>query len=455
VTARVQPHGESTPSGAQPRFVAGLPLLGVLPDLIRDPAEHCRRLMIEHEGRLLRLRVGPGSLYLLTDPEHVEHVLSRNAENYWKGTIFNRIRFVLGGSLLLTEGEEWRRQRRLLQPAFGPKRLRALFPWVRDMIGAHLSPWGEAARASRELDLTREMRRITMRVGAAAMFSRDLSDELSDAIAAAFDTFLKHVPVRLFTFYLPEWLPVPGQRATLRAVRELDRLVYALIEERRSSGADPADVLSLILSPQPPLSKQEIRDHVVTILFGGYEATAVALTWIWCLVAAHPDVAARLRAEVDAVLGSREPAYEDLARLEYAEQVIRESLRLYPPFWESFRTAYKDDEIAGVRIPGGASLLLCPYATHRAPRLWSDPERFDPDRFASDQPRRHRYAYFPFLEGQRACIGESLAMMEMKLVLALAIREFSVRLPDGYALAARSHGTLRPRRDPWVRVERR
>jgi cytochrome P450 len=442
--------------------VKGRPLVGVLPELLRHPAEYCRRVALEHGGALLRLNLGAGSAYLATRPEHVEHILSTNIDNYWKGRIFNRIRFVFGEGLLLSEGAEWSRQRRLLQPAFNARRVRSMIPRFCDLIARRLATWESARLRDRPLNIAEEMRVITMRVGAAAMFSKDVSDPLSDSIAAAFEVLLKNAPMRFFTFFLPEWIAVPGQRQTERAIRRVDRFVYALAEERRKHPGEEGDLLSLLSAAveqeaegeSRERARQLLRDHVVTTLFAGYESTSTALTWVWCLLSRHPEVARRVKAEVDAVLGQREPSFEDLARLEYTQMVVEETLRLYPPFWESFRSAYDEDEIAGIPIPAGASFILCPYATQRDPRSWPNPDAFDPERFRAGGRPHHRYAYFPFLEGQRACIGKAFALAEIKLVIALAIRDYQLTLAPGFVLESRAQGTLRPRHVPWMTLDK-
>jgi cytochrome P450 len=417
--------------------------------------------MVENHSELLQLNLGAGSFYLATKPEHVQHILHDNVDNYWKGRIFNRMRFVFGDSLVLSEGKQWREQRRLLQPAFGPRRVRSLVPQICALVEKRFEKWEQACAHAEPLNIAEEMRVLSMRIGATAMFNTDVSDELSDTIAAAFDIFLQNIPVRFFTFFLPEWIKVPGHGKSQRAMQRIHDIVAGFVAERRSrGGGDQDDLLSLLINAidqqtgDPRVQAERLlRDHVVTTMFGGYESTATALTWTWCLLSRHPEVARRVRAEVDAVLGNAEVTHDALAGLEYTQMAIEESLRLYPPFWESFRTAYHADVIDGTEIPAGASFLLCPYATQRDPRLWSNPDAFDPERFSSAQRRaQHRFAYFPFLEGQRVCIGRPFSLTEMKTVIAMTIRRYRFDLLSGYVMASRAEGTVRPRHTPWIQV---
>jgi cytochrome P450 len=442
-------------------FIKGRPLIGALPDIIRHPAEFCRKLMIEHDGALMRLNLGAGSVFLVTRPDHVEHIVIDRADNYWKGRIFQRIKFVFGEGLLLSEGERWKTQRRLQQPAFTPKRLRAQVPLMSSVISRRLTGWEHAAAQRTPMNVAFEMRRITMQVGAAAMFAHDISDALSDRIADAFEVFNVHVPVRFFTYFLPEWVPLPGGRRVKRAIADIVDIIEALISERRRAPGDRGDLLSMLIEAadreREGISQAEAHqllvDHVMTTLFGGYESTATGLTWIWTLLSQHPEVAERIRAEVDQVVGSGELTSDDLERLTYTDMVINEALRLYPPFWGWFRTAYKDDVIDGVRIPAGASIILCPYATQRDPQIWPDPDVFNPERFRA--PPRHRFAYYPFQVGPRTCIGKLFALVEMKLVVALGARDYRLELPRGFPMASVVGATIRPKQVPWARVIKR
>lgn len=429
----------------------GRPLIGVLPQLARDPAGFCTRAMLEFDD-LVRLDLGFAAIYLVTLPEHVRHVLVDNHENYWKGTLFGRARFLFGNGLVLNEGESWKRQRRLMQPAFAHRRTTSLVPLMSEVVEQRLAGWEAACAAGRPVDVGEEMMSLTLRIIAKTMFSLSIGDAELDEMARAFNTALHHMTRRMFTFFLPEWVPLPGQRGCREAVATLEKTTYRIIgerRERRGSGEDLHDLLTMLLSARDEstgegMTDLEIRDEVMTTLFGGYEATADALTWSWYLLDRHPEIDARLREEVAAVTGGRTPTFEDLARLTYTAQVAEEVMRLFPPFWFYTRTAHGDDEINGHRIPAGSLVLLCPYATHRHPAFWDEPEAFRPERFTPERAAsRPRDAYFPFGTGQRMCIGRHLAMLEMQLILAMVAQRYRPRLVPGHPVVPRAGTSLR------------
>jgi enediyne biosynthesis protein E7 len=440
-----QPVDERPAAGATSRVeVGGWPLLGALPALLRDPAGFCLRMTLEYPGRVVRVRVGPGSVLLVTDPRHVEHVLVHNTDNYWKGDIFQALRPIFGEGLLLSEGARWKRDRTLLLPSFSMQRIRRMLPELQMSVRQVTSQWQPGSA----LDVDREMRRITLRIILQLIFSDTLERDSMRRIEAAFERVLRIAPWALFTWSVPG----AGQRLLRRCVRELDGEIDRLIEERRASSSRREDVLSLLLQARDaqgaPLAARALRDHVVTTIFGGYEATATALYWLWILLDRDPGVRERAQREIDAASG--------LEGLSYARQVIDETLRLFPPFWGSFRTAYADDAIGGESIRAGESLLLSPYALQRDPRHWDRPDVFDPDRFAAGGGPAHRCSYIPFLTGPRICVGRGFALFEMLVVFSMIARDWELRLTDpAWPLRASAAGSLRPRGKPPMFAVRR
>ncbi len=432
----------------------GYPLIGVLPHLIRDPAGYCTAAMLEFND-LVRLDLGITSIYLVTLPEHIHHVLVENHENYWKGQLFQRARYFFGKGLVLNEGEGWRHQRTLMQPAFAHRRVAALVPLMADVVTQRLDSWQAAALAGRPISMGKEMMTLTLRIIAKTMFSLSIDDAEVTGMARAFNVALGHMTLRMFTFFLPEWVPLKGQQACREAVATLEATTYRILRARRQSGEEPDDLLAMLLSARDErgegMSDVELRDEVMTTLFGGYEATADALTWAWYLLDQNPEADAKMRAEVAAVTGGRTPTFEDLTRLTYTAQVAEEAMRLFPPFWFYTRTAHRDDEIGGHRLPAGALTLLCPYATHRNPAFWNEPEAFRPERFAPENAAdRPRHAYFPFGTGQRMCIGRHLAMLELQLILAMVAQRYRPRLSPGRAVVPRAGTSLRSQDGIWM-----
>jgi cytochrome P450 len=446
------------PARKLPPGPAGYPLVGVLPQLVRDPAGFCTRMMLQYDD-LVRLSLGFTSIYLVTLPDHVHHVLVDNHENYWKGRLFQRARFLFGRGLVLNEGESWRHQRRLMQPAFAHRRVAALVPLMAEVVKQRLDSWEAASRAGAPISMGKEMMTLTLRIIAKTMFSLSINDGELTEMARAFNTALEHMSLRMFTFFLPEWVPLKGRQGCRKAVDTLESTVYRIIRGRRQSGEQPDDLLAMLLSARDEagegMSDLELRDEVMTTLFGGYEATADALTWTWYLLDRNPEVDARLREEVAAVTGGRTPTFEDLARLTYAAQVAEEAMRLFPPFWFHTRTARGEDEIGGHRVPAGSPILLCAYATHRNPAYWEEPEAFRPERFTPEgAARRPRNAYYPFGTGQRMCIGRHLAMLEMQLILAMVAQRYRPRLNPGRPVVLRAGTSLRSENGIWMIPER-
>jgi enediyne biosynthesis protein E7 len=414
----------------------GVALLGVLPQLAHDPLGTCQRAR-DRYGDVVRLPVLTGAVFLLIHPDHVEQVLvSRNA-NHWKGRLFGRADFLFGNGLVLSDGASWHRQRRIMQPGFHHDRLRASVGAMLEVIGDHAERWRRVQRERRPLDIEADMTTLTLDLMATAMLGVRLSRADLERTGQAFSVVLSHLGLRFATFALPA-LPLPGQARARRALGTLDGIVERIIEQRASQRDD---VLGQLLTAVEAgeMSRRQLRDEVITLLFGGYEATAHALSWTWYLLDQHPDVGDRVRDEAAA------SAPGDTSGLVFTRHVIDEVLRLYPPFWEVLRSSHQADEVGGYRIPGGASILLVPWLTHRLPEFWSEPEMFRPDRWINWQPP-HRYAYFPFGAGQRQCIGRTLALLEMQLVVSMLSREFRPRLVNGQQVSTHAQSTLRSRR---------
>lgn len=420
----------------EPRELKGWPLARALPRMANQLAEWTSEVAAAFPGEVVRVCLGRSSFLVSSEPAHLEHVFLTNLDNYWKGTIFNAVAPVFGRGLLLSEGEEWRHARRVLQPAFGAQRFRDALPALERIVEDVVSTWTPHT----PIDVEREMRTITMRIILHLMFSSSVTVESARRIEDGFERMLRRVPLVFATYAAP----AIGARLLRSSVDVIAREVEAVVARRRASGDAPGDLLDILLSSSDHagrrFSDRIIRDHVITTIFGGYEATATALFWMWILLDRSPAVGERVRAELNAVT--------HLHDLVYCRQVLDETLRLYPPFWESFRTAYEDDVLGGYRVRSGESLLLSLYATHRDPRFWPNPAEFDPSRFEPGGVP-HRGAYSPFLSGPRTCIGKNLALMEMLLVTRVIGRRFRLHSPQTAGnLRSRAAGSLRPRGIP-------
>jgi cytochrome P450 len=396
--------------------------------------------------------------FLIIKPEYIEHVLLTNHANYRKSHILRHLLGpLLGNGLLISEGEFWRRQRRIAAPAFHSRRIADFVSTMGSCSEAALARW---RRLTQPFDIAAEMMALTLNVISRTMFSRDVSDDI-EAVRRLTNIV---VTLRLGVLDLlgfPEWLPRRQPKAYRRAIAEFEALVSRFLAERRTDGIDRGDLLSMLLTARDPetgegMSDKQLRDEILTVFLAGHETTANALSWCWYLLAQHPDAEARLHEELDRVIGARMPNFADLARLKWTRMVIEEAMRLYPPVHTIARTAIGEDRIGGVRVPPGAMIAISPYVTHRNPNLWPEPPSFDPERFRPAAiAQRHRFAYLPFGGGPRICIGNSFALVEAMVIIAAIAQRYRVRLAPGHAVKPIGLITLRPKAGIWVTIEPR
>ena len=416
------------PPGPRSRY-PGEPLLAFR----RDPLAYLTTAAREH-GDVVHLRFGPRHFFLLNHPDLIKDVLVTHHRRF-TGLAFEAGKRIIGEGLLSAQGEAHRRQRRLLQPAFHRDVLAAYGRTMTD----HALRWCERHHDGEIVAIRGEMMRLTLGVVGETMFGATDStaaDDVRELIDAAMALF---GPITFAFASLVERLPTPAARRFVRARARLDARVYRMLSERRSSGVDRQDLLSMLLVAQDvegdgaAMNDRQLRDEIVTIFLAGHETTASALTWSWALLAQHPEAEARLHAELDSVLGGRVPIVEDLPRLPYTTGVFAETLRLYPPAAMVFRRALEEHPVGDYVIPPGGIVILSQYVMHRDPRFFDDPEAFEPDRWRPDErATRPRYAYFPFGGGPRVCIGEGFAETEGVLVLATVAQQWRpALLADG------------------------
>lgn len=432
----------------------GLPLLGNLLDLTRNPLDALSQGARIY-GDIVRFRFGPLSAYLLNHPDYVQRVLQDNSRNYRKGIAYAQMKPLAGEGLLVSEGEYWLHQRRLIQPAFHRERITELISPVQDAIHTMLARWETHAVSGEPLDMAVEMAQLTRAIICRVLFGIDATnpaDELARALDVAahladdFTIRLTRNPLALLGAL--GHLPTRTPARTAAAIRELDRVLYQAIAERRRPGASKGDLLSTLLELRDAktgerMSDKQVRDEALTIFLAGNETTAIALTWLWYLLARNPEAERRLHAELDEVLEGRTPGAGDLPLLSYTQMVVQEAMRLYPPGWMFVRTAIQDDDIGGYRIPGGSLVILSPYVMHRHPAFWQNPDEFEPLRF-SEPTARPRYAYFPFGGGARQCIGDRFGLMEAQLTTAMVAQRYSLRLVRDCPVQPDVMITLRP-----------
>ncbi len=443
---------EARPPGPEGSF-----LTGNLLDYTRDHLGFLTRCAREY-GDVVGLRFVNVPVYLLNHPNHVEYVLVRNNRNFIKSRGERISLGFLGNGLLTSEGSFWRRQRRLAQPAFHRKRINAYGKVMVERAGQTVGGW----RDGEIRDTHEDMGRLTLEIVARTLFGVPLEpvefEEVGDSLATISRRFTGRGGV---FFQVPEKVPTPSNLRFRRAIQRLDSLIYGIIRDRRASGEDAGDLLSMLLAIRDEetgegMTDRQLRDEAMTVFLAGHETTANALSWTWHLLARHPEVESKLYEELDEALAGRPPTIEDLTRLRYADMVIKESMRLYPPAWAFGRETIADCEIGGYHVPAGTQLIMSQWVMHRDPRYYEEPGAFRPERWrdgsTEDLPK---YAYFPFGGGPRLCIGQSFAKMEAVLLLATIAQQFRLRAAPGERAAPQPSITLRPKNGMKMVLEKR
>jgi cytochrome P450 len=439
---------------AQPPYLKGLPFLGVLPEFRKNAPQYLLGVARQH-GDLAHLKLGPQHTYLVNHPDWIKDILVTHQSNFKKSRVLERARAFLGDGLLTSEGEFHTRQRRLSQPAFHRDRLIGYGSAMVDCAAR----CGEEWKSGSQLDILKEMTRLTLAIVARTLFSADVSSD-ADQIGAALTEVLGLFERVMMPF--SEWLeklPLPSVRRFERARDVLDRIIYGIIAERRANPRDTGDLLSMLLLAQDEgsgMSDKQVRDEALTLFLAGHETTANALTWTWYLLSQNPEAERHFHAELDRVLGGRLPGFEDLPELKYVESVFAESMRLFPPAWGIGRRNIKEYPVGDYAIPAGSIILMSPYVMHRDPRYFPEPDRFDPGRWLPEAAAsRPKFSYFPFGGGARVCIGERFAWMEGVLLLATLGQCWRLRLVSGHRVETKALITLRPKYGMEMTVESR
>jgi len=421
----------------------GLSIIGSLIEYSRKPLEFSTRCAHEY-GDAVSLSLGPIHIYLFNHPSLIEEVLSRQNQNFIKDISYRVLKGVFGDGLLLSDGDLWKRHRRLMQSAFNSERIATYTSTVVADTAQMLAKW----QSGEIYDVHQEMSQLTVKVITQAMFGVDVTETALE-IGEALETIMLHYSHQAETwFLLPAWLPTPGNRKAHQATERLNEIVYAIIDQHRQFPKD--DLLSKMLWAQDEdgsqLTHRELRDEVMTLLLAGHETTANALTWTLMLLAQNPEAEVKLGEEVQSVLAGRLPRIIDLPQLRYTEMVIKESMRLYPPAWTLGREVTHDCQIGNYRLNRGAMVYVSQWVVHRDPRFFENPEQFCPERWEDNlEQRLPRCAYFPFGAGPRVCIGKAFSMMEATLILAMIAQKFRLTLVPQHPIELLPSITLRPK----------
>lgn len=429
-----------------------IPIHRTLPPLIRDPLRALVDFGEQADGNIVRLDFGAYRAYLVSAPEHVQHILRDNAENYirdGKGLLWRPVGRLFGEGIL-ADGPVWTASRRTLQPLFTAKRLEALTDGLAEAIGEAVDALAEPARTGQLLDIGTELSRIVCHAIMRVLFADKVSVPDALRILTAQDTIAHSVVARLLMPFVPNSVPMPGDRAFRSAVQTIDDILLPAVRAARRHPDGGDDVISTLSRARDAdgreLDERQVRNDVVAMFATSTETTYASLTWLWTLLDAHPEVADRLYDEIDRVVGTGPVRRSALAELRYTKMILDELLRLYPVGWLIPRTAVADDVIGGVRIPAGTDILITPYVTQRMARFWDRPEVFDPERFTPERVRqRHRYAYYPFGGGPHVCLGQHLYHLEAQLIVATILSRFRFRLRRPVIPAPQVAASLRPR----------
>jgi cytochrome P450 len=411
-------------------------------------------------GDISYFRMGPQGAFFINNPEMVRDLLILNAHKFVKGRALQRAKSLLGEGLLTSEGEHHLRQRRMIQPAFHRQRIAEYAKAMVEYAEKMSAEWTDGA----ERDIDREMMRLTLNIVGKTLFSAEVESE-SDTVGGAMTTLVEMFNLLLLPFSeILEKLPLPHSIRFKKAKKTLDEVIYKIIDERRKSGEDKGDLLSMLLLAQDEegdgkgMSDKQIRDECLTLFLAGHETTANALTWTWYLLSQNPEKEAKFHAELDAVFADgREPVMEDYARLPYTESVLAESMRLFPPAWAIGRLSTEEHEFAGFHVPKKSLVLVSPFVAHRDARYWENAGEFIPERWQAQSIKEasQKYIYFPFGGGVRRCIGEQFAWTEGVLLLAALGRRWKFRLNPKQKIGLQAMITLRPKHGMKMKIEKR
>ncbi|MBX3191070.1 MAG: cytochrome P450 [Labilithrix sp.] len=418
-----------------------LPVVGSSLDLLRDPLRFLERVSREH-GDAVEFNLPGQRIFLFNHPDAIEQVLVTERDRLVKDKLTRELSVMLGNGLLVSEGAFWRKQRRLAQPGFHRERVAAYGDVMVRYAERAVADWTRGETR----DVHKDMMRLTLDIVAKTLFGVEIA-----SVARKIERSLEVLMDRFAGIgsLIPIGLPLPSNRRARRAIAELDEVVYGIIRERRQGG-DQGDLISMLIAATSDedgsMTDTQLRDEAMTLLLAGHETTALTLGYALHLLARHPKAAGALAAEIDEVLGDRPATAADMPRLRYAEGVVRESMRLYPPAWALGRETLEPCTIGGYHVPKGTQLWVAQWVVHRDARWFAEPEAFRPERWENDFAKSlPRHAYFPFGGGPRICIGNAFAMMEAVLILVTIARRFRFQPTTHAPIALAPSVTLRPK----------
>jgi len=438
----------------------GWPFLGSLLEMRKNPMTLMMQAALGYGG-IAQIKLGPERAFLVSDPDFLKYVYQDHVKNFVKQTkAWRMFRLIFGEGLLTSDGELWRRQRRLMQPSFHREKIAGFTQVMSAATQTMLEAW-KAVSPGTPLDISPEMMRLTLQIVGETLLGINMSAD-SEIVSRALPILLEETSYQVRRLVrLPMAFPSPRHLRFRRALAEMKGVGMRVIQARKAHPEKAADLLEMLMDAKDEengksMSTEQLLDEVLTIFVAGHETTANALTWTWYLLSQNPEVEKKFFKEIDEALQGKTPVFEDLPKLQYVERVFKEGLRLYPPAWFVGRLVLEDDEIGGYSIPAGSMVFLSPYVTHHSPRIWKDPERFDPDRFLPENfSKMHRFAYIPFGAGPRQCIGNHFAIMEAQIILASIAQKYRLKLVPGQRIEKDPMITLRPKYGMKMYLENR
>lgn len=398
-------------------------------------------------GDVFQYKTFAGSMYVFSHPEHIKQFFQR-----LDITRTPLLSTVLGDGVLVVDNEHWKHQRRLMLPVFQKPNVAKFTSLIADITTQHMDRWSTSVSNGSPIDMVQEMTRLTLSAVSMSLFSVDMDKETSNFLSS-FTKAIKYLgDIANSTSFNYAMQISPATNAQFRgAVEQMNNIVSSIIRDRRKSSTGPDDLLSLLLGAidaesGKPLTEEQIRDEVITMLLAGHETTSLGLTWVWYLLGHHPEVEDRIGSEIDEALTGGKVTCEDIANLKYSRMVLEETMRLYPPVAVIWRQSRSEIEVGGYTIPEKTGILVSPFLTHRHEDFWPDPWVFNPERFNPETaPKRHPFAYFPFGGGRHICLGKHFAMLESQVVLATVLQRYRIRLLDHEPAIPHFSITLRPK----------
>jgi cytochrome P450 len=422
--------------------------------VLKDPLAFFRKTFKEH-GDFYNINSIIYTIFILSKPEYIQELLTSKHKSFGKSDDYKVLKYSLGNGLLISEGEFWKKQRSIAQPAFHRENLQKLVDTMVADTQKMLDQW----ESLNKVGIGQEMMFLTLEIVNNALFGTQVPadyEKIKEAITIGNEFLAKKI---ITPFSLPVWFPTPASRRYFKARNFNNAVIDKIIANRSNDPKEHQDLLSMLMLAEDSetgekMSHRQLRDEAITLFVAGHETTANALSWIFYLLAKNPDKQELLRQEIQAVLDGKKPDFDNLRLLPYTEQVVEEGMRLYPPAWTIGRKSLEETEIGGYRVPKNTTIFIDVYNTHRHPDYWETPDEFLPERFSPEAKKnRHKLAYLPFGAGQRMCIGNNFAMMEMKIVVAMTIQRYRLLPFDHTDIPPEPLITLRPKEEIYLRLE--